>query len=102
MRCVVAWGATDFGGDSSAVADQLLDGSRSELLVCIGFMQSLFFDEPVITWGRADAVSALSFPRQIQAPYDAFAAILRVGSVGAWGCYTLWRRQQCGCESVAS
>ena len=62
----MTWGNAGFGGDSSAVQDQL----RA--------VQHILADGSVVTWGIMQALAATARQR-------AFAAILADGSVVTWG-----------------
>ncbi|OLQ06709.1 putative E3 ubiquitin-protein ligase HERC1 [Symbiodinium microadriaticum] len=87
---VVSWGNADFGGDSSAVRDQLknvqqIQATRLAFAAIVG-------DGSVVSWGRAESGGdsnavrdQLKNVQQIQATDEAFAAILGDGSVVTWG-----------------
>ena len=83
---VVTWGSEDYGGDSSAVRDQLK--GVQQIQAARGFFAAILADRSVVTWGfedfgrRRDHLKGL---QQIQATQRAFAAILEDGSVVTWG-----------------
>ena len=93
MDSVVTWGLADFGGDSSAVRDQLR-GVQQIQSTCRAFA-AILEDGSVVAWGYADFwvrdISDISVRDQlrgvwqIQATNAAFAAILGDGSVVSWG-----------------
>ena len=86
----MTWGDADFGGDSSAVQDQLktvqqIQASNTAFAAVLG-------DGSVVTWGNrsgggdSSAVQhQLKNVQQIQAAPSAFAAILGDGSAISWG-----------------
>ena len=87
---VVAWGNPDFGGDCSAVKDQLRDVQQIQA-THLAFA-AILADGSVVSWGNAyyggdcSAVQdQLRNVQQIQATSGAFAAILADGSVVSWG-----------------
>ena len=87
---VVTWGYTAFGGDSSAVQDQLKN--VQQIQATYGACAALLGDGSVVTWGDAffggDSRAVqhrLKNVQQIQASQLAFAAILGDGSVVTWG-----------------
>ena len=86
----VAWGQADYGGDISAVRDQL-KGVKQVQATNQAFA-AILADGSVVTWGHANfggdssAVrDQLKGVKQIQATHQAFAAILADGSVVTWG-----------------
>ena len=87
---LVTWGSEPWGGDSSAVQDQL-KGVQQIQATDTAFA-AILEDGSVVTWGHADcggdssAVQGqLRGVQQIQSTYGAFAAILEDGSVVTWG-----------------
>ena len=87
---VVTWGDARFGGDSSAVRDQL-KGVQQVQATSAAFA-AILEDGSVVTWadarfgGDSSAVQdQLRGVQQIQATSTAFAAILDNGSVVTWG-----------------
>ena len=87
---VVTWGDAHYGGDSSAVRDQL-EGVQQIQATSAAFA-AILADGSVVTWGDAHCGGDSSAVRdqlkgvqQIQANHDAFAAILEDGSVVTWG-----------------
>ena len=87
---IVTWGATEYGGNSSAVGDQL-KGVLQIQATC-GAFAAILADGSVVTWGSGHAGGDSSAVRdqlkgvqQIQATERAFAAILEDGSVLTWG-----------------
>jgi alpha-tubulin suppressor-like RCC1 family protein len=87
---VVAWGNPDFGGDCSAVKDQLRD--VQQIQAAGSAFAAILADGSVVTWGRPDGggdcsavQDQLRNVQQIQATDFAFAAVLADGSVVAWG-----------------
>ena len=89
-HAVVTWGNAAFGGDSSAVRDQL-EGVQ-QVKASHGAFAAILEDGSVVTWGHAvfggdsSAVrDQLEGLQQIQATFRAFAAILEDGSVVTWG-----------------
>ena len=83
---VVIWGCGDFGGDSSAVQDQLR--VVQQIQARNHAFAAILADESVVTWGHpvhgggSSAVrDQLRGVQQIQATVAAFAAILADGSV---------------------
>ena len=88
--CVVTWGVAVFGGDSSAVQDQLKNVQQIQATQCA--FAAILADGSVVTWGLAgfggDSSAAqheLKNALQIQASERAFAAVLEDGSVVTWG-----------------
>ena len=87
---IVTWGHAEYGGNSSAVRDQLrgvqqIQGTERAFA-------AILEDGSVITWGSQDGGGDSSAVRdqlrgvqQIQATSRAFAAILADGSVVTWG-----------------
>ena len=87
---VVTWDHAEYGGDSSAVQDQLqnvqqIQATRNAFAAILG-------DGSVVTWGDAgcggdssDVQDRLKNVQQIQATGTAFAAVLGDGSVVSWG-----------------
>ena len=87
---IVTWGGADFGGDSSAVRDQLK--GVQQIQSAGRAFAAILEDGSVVTWGNArcggdsSAVQdQLKGVQQIQASGEAFAAILKDGSVVTWG-----------------
>ena len=87
---VVTWGSADWGGDSSAVQDQLRD--VQQIQASCGAFAAILGNGSVVTWGDADdggdssaVQEQLRDVQQIQASNYAFAAILGDGSVVTWG-----------------
>ena len=86
---IVTWGATKYGGNSSAVGDQLK--GVLQIQATFGAFAAILADGSVVTWGsghagRSSAVrDQLKGVQQIQATSAAFAAILEDGSVVTWG-----------------
>lgn len=87
---VVTWGHRDWGGDSSAVLDQLRNVQQVQATKAA--FAAILQNGSVVTWGRAVSGSDSSAVRhllrgvqQIQATDVAFAAILTDGFVVAWG-----------------
>ncbi|CAE7939984.1 unnamed protein product [Symbiodinium sp. KB8] len=80
----------DYGGDSSAVQDQLRD--VQQIQASYGAFAATLGDGSVVSWGNADeggdssaVQDQLRDVQQIQASNAAFAAILGDGSVVTWG-----------------
>ena len=87
---VVSWGHAAYGGDSSAVRDQLRD--VQQIQASDGAFAAILGDGSVVTWGRADlggdssaVEDQLRDVQQIQTSRNAFAAVLGDGSVVTWG-----------------
>ncbi|CAE7939958.1 HERC1 [Symbiodinium sp. KB8] len=87
-------GVADWGGDTSAVQDQLRDVQQIHASSgpTSGAFAAILGDGSVVTWGRADCggdssavQDQLRDVQQIQASDLAFAAILGDGSVVTWG-----------------
>ena len=87
---VVTWGHPHYGGDTSAVQDQLrgLQQIQSTGMAFAAILE----DGSIVTWGDADfggdssaVQDQLKGVRQIEATGSAFAAILEDGSVVSWG-----------------
>ena len=89
---IVTWGRADYGGDSSAVRDQLK--TVQQVQATRGSFAAILENWSVVTWGRADAGGNSSAVRdQLKgvtqnqaAPHGAFAVILEDGLVITWGC----------------
>ena len=88
---VVTWGNPDFGGDSSAVQDQLKESVQQIQAKNFAFA-AILGDGAVISWGYpglggdSSAVQdQLRSVKQIQASAGAFSAILEDGFVTTWG-----------------
>ena len=86
----LAWGHPRWGGDSSAVQDQLKN--VQQIQATYSSFAAILADGSVVTWGRAFSGGDSSAVRdqlkkvqQIQATRAAFAAILADGSVATWG-----------------
>eukprot|EP00434_Breviolum_minutum_P005265 symbB.v1.2.004640.t1/scaffold265.1/size247395/3 len=97
---IAVWGHAEYGGDSSAVRDQLK--GVQQIQAAGSAFSAILEDGSVITWGDAagggdsSAVQdQLRGVQQIQAAYGAFAAILEDGSVVTWG------NARCGGDSSA-
>ena len=87
---LVTWGGAEFGGDSSAVQDQLRGVQQIQATLCA--FAAILADGSVVTWGKqrfggdSSAVQdQLRGVQQIQATPVAFAAILEDGLVVSWG-----------------
>ena len=95
LRChgdgsIVTWGRADYGGDSSAVQNQLR--GVQQIQATERAFAAILADGPVVAWGRSDfggdnsaVQDQLRGVNQIQATERAFAAILEDGSVVTWG-----------------
>ena len=97
---VVTWGNQLYGGDSSAVQDQLR--GVQQIQATAGAFAAIQADGSVVTWGdhqfggdSAAVQDQLRGVQQIQASNRAFAAILADGSVVSWG------NDPCGGDSSA-
>ena len=96
---VVTWGDTDYGGDSSAVRDQLKNVQQIQATAG-GAFAAILVDRSVVTWGHpihggasAAVQQQLKNVQEVQASLGAFAAILGDGSVVTWGpCRLRWRQ----------
>ena len=91
---LVTWRHADFGGDSSAVRDQLR--GVQQIQATSRAFAAILENGSVVTWGHADFGGDSSGVRdelrgvqQIQATDGAFAAILEDGSCRYLGCWTL-------------
>ena len=87
---VVTWSDAPYGGDSSAVQDQLTN--VQQIQTSRGAFAAILGDGSVVTWGDytlggdSSAVQAqLKNVQHIQASDSAFAAMLADGSVVTWG-----------------
>ena len=87
---MVTWGRADYGGNSSAVRDQLR--GVLQIQATNAAFAAILEDGSVVTWGNkffggdSSAVQhQLRGVQQIQATERAFAAILEDGSVVTWG-----------------
>lgn len=87
---VVTWGVPDFGGDSSAVADQLTN--VREVVGSSGAFAALRADGRVVTWGDpksgGDSSAVQSQLNNVVSLYgnlSGFAALRADGSVVSWG-----------------
>ena len=87
---IVTWGSAKYGGDSSAVQDQLK--GVMQIQASEQAFAAILEDGTVVTWGRADVGGDSSAVQdqlrgvmQIQASEQAFAAILEDGTVVTWG-----------------
>ena len=87
---VVTWRSEKFGGDSSAVQDQLKN--VQQIQASGGAFAAILGDGSVVTWGNAESggdssavQEQLRDVQQIQASHSAFAAIRSDGSVVTWG-----------------
>ena len=97
---IVTWGDADFGGDSSAVRDQVR--SVQQIQATDSAFAAILEDGSVVTWGLENSGGDSSAVRDqlkgvqvIQATIGAFAAILEDGSVVTWG------GVDCGSDSSA-
>ena len=88
---VVTWGDAEWGGDSSAVRDQL-HSVRQIQATMYGAFAAIREDGSVVTWGHAEWGGDSSAVRdqlkgvtKIKGTLGAFAAILEDGSVVSWG-----------------
>eukprot|EP00434_Breviolum_minutum_P032329 symbB.v1.2.028590.t1/scaffold3043.1/size64820/3 len=87
---IVTWGGAEFGGDSSAVQDQLR--GVQQIQATFAAFAAILADGSVVTWGHEEdggdssaVQDQLRGVQQIQATFSAFAAILADGSVVTWG-----------------
>ena len=87
---VTAWGDIRFGGDCSAVQEQLHD--VQQIQASASAFASILGDGSVVTWGdvhsggdSSSVQDQLRDVQQIQASRHAFAAIRGDGSVVTWG-----------------
>ena len=87
---IVTWGSARWGGDSSAVQEQLKNVQQIE--ASRGAFAAILADGSAVTWGDVDSggdssevQDQLRNVQQIQANEKAFAAILADGSVVTWG-----------------
>ena len=87
---VVTWGGPSYGGDCSAVQDQLINVQQVQATSCA--FAAILADGPVVSWGDPEkggdcsaVQDQLRNVQQVQATRFAFAAILADGSVVAWG-----------------
>eukprot|EP00435_Cladocopium_sp_Y103_P072223 s127_g39.t1 len=87
---IVAWGSPNYGGDSSAVQDQLRNVQQVQ--GTFGAFAAILADGSVVTWGHpsyggdSSAVqNQLRNVQQVQGTHSAFAATLADGSVVTWG-----------------
>ena len=87
---VVTWGKAEYGGDSSAVQDQLKNVQQVQAL--FGTFAAVLGDGSAVTWGDAEdggnssaVQDQLKNVQQIQASRGAFAVVLGDGSVVTWG-----------------
>ena len=97
---IVTWGNAAYGGDSSAVRDQLK--AVQQIHATRHAFAAILADGSVVTWGDADdggdssaVQDQLTGVQQIQASHFAFAAIVEDGSVVTWG------HADCGGDSSA-
>ena len=88
---VITWGDAQYGGDSSAVRDQLKSVQQIQASY-LGAFAAILPDGSVVTWGDprygGDSLAVrdqLEGVQRIQATWRAFAAILADGSVVTWG-----------------
>ena len=77
----MTWGNPDYGGDSSAVQDQLK--GVQQVQATSGAFAAILADGSVVTWGDPDygrdsseVQDQLKSVQQVQATYGAFVAIL--------------------------
>ena len=97
---VVTWGDQEYGGNSSAVREQLAGGVQS-ISASGGAFAAIKSDGSVVTWGQQEWGGDSSAVREqlaggvqsISAANTAFAAIKTDGSVVTWG------DQECGGNS---
>jgi len=89
-RKIVTWGHPGYGGDSSAVQDQLRNVQQVQ--GTSDAFAAILADGSVVTWGHPDyggdssaVQDQLRNVQQVQGTSDAFAAILADGSVVTWG-----------------
>eukprot|EP00434_Breviolum_minutum_P010504 symbB.v1.2.009265.t2/scaffold566.1/size186494/6 len=87
---IVTWGDGSFGGDSSALQDQIK--GVQQIQATESAFAAILEDGSVITWGRENrggdssvVQDQLKGVQHIQATFRAFAAILADGSVVTWG-----------------
>ncbi|OLQ08545.1 E3 ubiquitin-protein ligase HERC2 [Symbiodinium microadriaticum] len=87
---VATWGKAEYGGDSSAVQDQLKN--VQQIQASVDAFAAVLGDGSVLTWGDAQrggdssaVQDQLKNVQQIQASENAFAAVLGDGSVVTWG-----------------
>ena len=87
---VVTWGDAGYGGDSSAVQDQLKN--VQQIHATGSAFAAILGDGSVVTWGDADyggdssaVQDQLKNVQHVQACERAFAAILGDGSIVTWG-----------------
>ena len=87
---VVTWGDLDYGGDSTAVQDELRN--VQQIQASDHAFAAILADGSVVTWGDPDrggdstaVQDELRNVQQIQASHRAFAAVLADGSVVTWG-----------------
>ena len=87
---LLTWGYQAYGGDSSAVQQQLKHVQQIEAAATA--FAAILADGSVVTWGHPDSggdssavQNQLKNVEQIQATDSAFAAILADGSVVTWG-----------------
>jgi alpha-tubulin suppressor-like RCC1 family protein len=87
---VVTWGEPEFGGDSSSVADQLMN--VKSISANYGAFAAVRSDGSVVTWGATNdggdsstVSDQLKNVQSISATARAFAAIKSDGSVVTWG-----------------
>ena len=87
---IVTWGDASFGGDSSAVRDQLR--GVQQIQASHYALAAILADGSIVTWGdrcySGDSTGVrdqLRGVQQIRATWRAFAAILEDGSVVTWG-----------------
>ena len=89
-RKIITWGHPGYGGDSSAVQDQLRNVQQVQ--GTSGAFAAILADGSVVTWGHpnyggdSSAVQdQLRNVQEVQGTTGAFAAILADGSVVTWG-----------------
>ncbi|OLQ10167.1 hypothetical protein AK812_SmicGene6104 [Symbiodinium microadriaticum] len=87
---VVTWGSRDYGGDSSAVQQQLTQ--VSQIRSSHGAFAAICGKGRVVTWGAShlggqssSVQHLLQGVRHLEASHGAFAAILDNGGVVTWG-----------------
>ena len=87
---MVTWGTADFGGDTTAVQEQLK--TVQQIQATRFAFAAILVDGTVVTWGVAHAggdssavQEQLKNVQQIQATHSAVAAILADGPVVTWG-----------------
>mmetsp|Transcript_43999 Transcript_43999/g.98544 ORF Transcript_43999/g.98544 Transcript_43999/m.98544 type:complete len:546 (+) Transcript_43999:31-1668(+) len=87
---VITWGEKDYGGDSSAVKDELQNVDAIQATATA--LAALRSDGTVVTWGAEEyggdssgVREQLKHVRHIQSTHSAFAALRADGTVISWG-----------------